>query len=152
MTKTVKEYEEAPSGSVYFYNYKEPLMKFEEGFGFEGALLHDDKSDQIQCHFCGGWFDILGHHLHKEHNMMAEDYKKKVGLNKSTALISERHRALLIRNGLKKNYKNLRSPKVVSKETRAKISATLREHRVEQKNITNTCPEQLLERLVKKIQ
>lgn len=148
--KTYTEYEESPSGSIYFYNYKEPLMKFEEGFGFEGALVYAENTDQIQCHFCGGWFDILGHHLHKEHNMTARDYKKKVGLNISTALISEKHRALLIRKGLEKRVKNLRSPKSVSKETRAKISATLKENRAEKKNQNNTCPEQLLERLVKK--
>ncbi len=146
----MKEYEEAPSGSVYFYNYKEPLMKFKEGFGFEGALIHDYTSNQIQCHFCGGWFDILGHHLHKEHNMSAADYKKAVGLNKSTALISETHRALLIKKGLAKRMQNLRPNTSHTPETRAQISASLREHRAEKQNQTNTCPEQLIERLVKK--
>lgn len=145
--RTYKEHEDAPSGQVYFYNYKEPLMPFKEGFGFRGALIHDEKSDQIQCHFCGGWFDILGHHLHKEHNMNVAEYKKQVGLNTKTSLISETHRALLISKGLEKRLKNLRPNKGHTKESRLKISATLRENRAEMQNIHNTCPEQLLERL-----
>lgn len=150
MTKTYKEYEEAPSGSVYFYNYKEPLMKFENGFGFKGALIHDETSNQIQCHFCGGWFDELGHHLHREHNMTASEYKKEVGLNKTSALISETYREKLIKNGLESRKKNLRPNRVVSEETRRKIRATLKENRAEKQNQTNTCPEQLIKRLVDK--
>jgi hypothetical protein len=76
MTRNSLEYEEAPSGSVYFYNYKEPLMKFEEGFGFIGALVFDDTTDKIQCHFCGEWFEALGNHINREHNMRAAEYKK----------------------------------------------------------------------------
>lgn len=152
MTKTYKEFEEAPSGSVYFYNYKEPLMEFKKGYGFMGALIADTTSGQIQCHFCGGWFEILQHHLHKEHNMTAEQYKKEVGLNKVSALISEQHRAKLIKKGLEKRMKNLRKWKGTTRsaETRAKIAATLKENRAEKQNQNNTCPEQLLERLVKK--
>lgn len=149
MTKTSIEYEEAPSGMIYFYNYKTPLMPFEGGYGYIGSVVHDETSNQIQCHFCGGWFDILGHHLHKEHNMTASEYKKAVGLNKGTALISETHRALLIAKGLKKRIKNLRPNKSHTIQTRKKISATLKENRAEMQNINNTCPEQLLERLVK---
>jgi len=149
MEKTFKENEEAPSGLVYFYNYKEPLMKFDGGFGYLGALIHDEKSDQIQCHFCGKWFDTLQHHLHREHNMNVAEYKEKVGLKKGTALISERFRAKLIQKGLEKRLKNLRINKHHTEETKRKISATMRELRAEKQNITNTCPEQLLERLVK---
>lgn len=54
------EYEEAPSGFVTLYNYKEPFMKFKEGYGFQGVLLFDGTSDKIQCHFCGNWYDALG--------------------------------------------------------------------------------------------
>lgn len=145
--KTYKEFEEAPSGEVFFYNYKEPLMIFKEGFGYQGALIFDSTSQQIQCHFCGGWFDYLGNHLHKEHNMTAPEYKKKVGLNTSSALISEPLRAKLIAKGLEKRIKNLRPNKTHSAASRAKISATLRENRAEKQNRNNTCPEQLLERL-----
>lgn len=39
-TKEV-EYEEAPSGYVKLYNYKEPFMKFNGGHGYQGVLLVD---------------------------------------------------------------------------------------------------------------
>lgn len=147
MTKTYKEHEEAPSGEVFFYNYKEPLMKFNGGYGYEGALIYDASSQQIQCHFCGWWGDTLQHHIHREHNMSASEYKKKVGLNTSTALISEPFRAKLIAVGLEKRLKNIRPGVAHTEEAKRKIRATLKENRSELKNQRNTCPEQLLERL-----
>lgn len=103
------EYEEAPSGNVTFYNYKEPLMKFEQGHGFIGALVFDTESDKIQCHLCGEWFGHLPSHLAKEHNMRSAAYKDLVGLNQTTALINESMRAKMIASGLKKRMKNLRN-------------------------------------------
>lgn len=152
--KTV-EYEGAPSGAVYFYNYKEPLMRFEDvygepGYGFQGALIFDCEEDKIQCHFCGEWFDTLQHHIRREHNMDAAAYKKAVGLNKTTALISEGHRAKLIAANHGKRLKNLRNHKGSKRSmaTREKIRQTLKENRAEQQNLRNTCPEQLIDRLL----
>ena len=151
----VLEYEDAPSGYVTLYNYKEPFMKFTEGFGFKGALVFDGTSDKIQCHFCGQWFDMLPHHLRREHNMSALEYKDKVGLLKTTALINEKVRASLIASGLDKRLQNLRRNRkgcTVSKETKKRISATLRENfsKMENKNLRGTCPEQLVDRMIKK--
>ncbi len=141
------EYEEAPSGNVTFYNYKEPLMKFEEGYGFMGALVFDTESKKIQCHFCGEWFNTLGNHLHREHAMTADFYKQSVGLNKSTALVNEEIREKLIarHNGAE----NLRPNIKHTEETKEKIRATLKENRLEKKNVAGTCPAQLLERLTR---
>lgn len=147
--KIEKEYEDAPSGAVIFYNYKEPLMDFEDGFGYVGALIADAKSKQIQCHFCGWWGYQLGHHLHREHNMLASEYKEKVGLNKTTALISEPFREKLIAKGLAKRLKNLknRKGKHHTEEVKERIRQTLKQNRAEIQNVNNTCPEQLLTRL-----
>ena len=143
------EYEDAPSGSIIFYNYKEPLMKFEGGFGFDGALIADEKTGQIQCHFCGYWGETLQHHLKKEHNMTVGEYKDKVSLNTTTALISEKFRANLIARGLEKRMKNFKkNPYKHTEATKARIRATRMEGRMEAKNGTNTCPEQLIERLI----
>lgn len=147
--KKIIEYPDAPSGGVYFYNYKEPLMPFENGFGYRGALIFDAVNDKIQCHFCGEWFDALQNHLAKEHSMRAAEYKERVGLNKKTALINERVRARLIESGLDKRLQNLRIQGAKSAEQKRKISATLKENRAELQNQRNTCPEQLLERFVK---
>lgn len=146
--KVIKEYEDAPSGSVYFYNYKEPLMPFEGGFGFNGALIFDDVSDRVQCHFCGEWYHALGHHLHKEHNMTAQEYKSRVGLNVGTALIGEGFRAKLIASGMENRLRNLRPGVSPSNETREKIRQTLEKNCAEKKNLNNTCPDQLIKRLV----
>lgn len=150
--KTVKtefEYEEAPSGFVTFYNYKEPLMEFQEGFGFVGALLFDGETETVQCHLCGEWLNYLPHHLHKEHNMTAGAYKQKVGLLKNTALISEKARENLIKGSLAKRKENLRPGKKQTPETRKKISDTLKENaqKSEGMNLRGTCPAQLIHRM-----
>lgn len=145
------EYEEAPSGNVTFYNYKEPLMKFSGGHGFVGALVFDTASGKIQCHFCGQWFDRLENHINKEHAMKAGDYKRVVGLVKKTALINEKIRAKLIEHGRtnKKNLSNLRPGVKKTRSEKERIRATLKENRDELKNMRGTCPEQLIDRLVK---
>lgn len=145
------EYEDAPSGFVTFYNYKEPLMKFEGGFGFVGALVFDGDTDKIQCHFCGEWFGSLSHHLAREHGMTASQYKEKVGLFQTTALISESARAKLIASGLDKRLANLRKGTKKSEETKKKIAATLRVNaqKSESKNLRGTCPAQLIDRMQK---
>jgi len=151
MTKTEIEYEESPSGFVTFYNYKEPLMKFDEGFGYVGALVFDGNTDKIQCHFCGEWLGSLPHHLKREHNMSASEYKERVGLFQNTALISESARAKLIASGLDKRLQNLRAGGKKTEEQKEKIRATLIENgkKPEGKNLRGTCPAQLIDRLQK---
>ncbi len=146
------EYEEAPSGFVYFYNYKEPLMKFDKGHGFLGTLAFDGDTDKIQCHLCGEWYGNLPPHLVKEHNIRAPAYKEIVGLNQTTALINENMRKKLIASGMDKRLQNLRQNGMGkgttrSKEVRAKISATLKKNTPEMQNLRGTCPVQLIERL-----
>lgn len=148
--KKVMEYEEASSGFVTLYNYKEPFMKYEQGFGFQGVLLFDGETDKIQCHICGQWFLQLGGHLTREHNMKAEDYKKTVGLSKRTALVGEVVRAKLIATGLKKRLKNLRGMKgrKHTEASKALISANHAGKTRMMQNVNGTCPEQLIERLI----
>jgi len=148
--KPILEYEEAPSGYIFLNNFKEPLMKFSEGYGFLGVLAMDGKEDKVQCHLCGEWFEGLGNHIHKEHNMKALAYKEIVGLSKNTALIGEKLRAKLIAHNLGKRIENLRIHKRHSEESKRKIAETLSKNVFEKQNITNTCPAQILERLKNK--
>lgn len=147
--KKIMEYESAPSGYVTLYNYKEPFMHFKQGYGFEGVLLFDGTTDTIQCHFCGNWFGSLPHHLAREHGMSASEYKKKVGLRQTTALISETLRSKLIANGNQKRLQNLRKGGKKTEEQKKKISATLRNLVRETQNELGTCPEQIIDRLLK---
>lgn len=145
------EYEDAPSGFVTFYNYKEPLMKYDDGYGYVGALLFDGTTDKIQCHMCGDWFGQLAHHLAKEHNMRAAEYKARVGLMQNTALISESSREKLIASGLDKRLQNLRKGGKKTQAQKDQISATLKRssQTAENKNIRGTCPAQLIDRMQK---
>jgi len=143
------EYPDAPSGFVTLYNYKEPFMPFSNGYGYEGVLLFDGQSDKIQCHFCGDWFEAMGNHLHREHNMLASAYKEKVGLRQTTALVSETLRAKMIANGLDKRLQNLRAGGKKTQEVKDKIRNTMKNVVRETENETGTCPKQLIDRLKK---
>lgn len=147
------EYPDAPSGYVFLYNYKETFMDFEyegEGYGYQGVLLFDGSSDKIQCHFCGGWYKSLGHHIHREHNMKASAYKDIVGLRQTTALVGEDTRAKMIENGLDKRLQNLRKGGKKTQAEKDKISNTLKRVSRETENEKGTCPFQLLDRLQNK--
>lgn len=149
MKKKNIEYPDAPSGFVSLYNYKEPFMKFEKGYGYEGVLLFDGETEQVQCHFCGDWFGFLAPHLKREHNMATTDYKRLTGLRKSTALLSESAREKLVIAKLDNPSHNLRPGGKMSEETKQKIRETnVANGKIrEQQNEHGTCPLQLIERL-----
>ena len=149
------EYEEAPSGYIKLYHYKEPFIKFYDditglGYGFQGVIAFDGTSDKLQCHFCGEWFGALPHHIRSKHGMTAKEYKEKVGLRQTTALINEYTRDKMIANG-RNRFKNITSNKGVkmSEETKAKIRATLEKNNPERDNELGTCPDQLVDRFHK---
>lgn len=143
-------HEEAPSGFVTLYNYKEPFMKFEGGFGYQGVLLFDGKTDKVQCHLCGAWWDNLSWHIRREHHMTSAEYKDKVGLLRSSCLLSESARAKLLRN-IEVRKKNLVVGRKKTEEQIAKIKETFRRTALsrEYQNRRGTCPAQLIERLRK---
>jgi hypothetical protein len=143
------EYEDAPSGFVRLYNYKEPYVPFSGGYGYEGVLMFDGKSDKVMCNLCGKWFPYLPKHLSKEHAMKAAHYKELVGLGKNTALIGETIRTKMLKNG-ESRFRNLVRPnkgQPRSDETKERIrhGLLLFKGRMEAKNSRSTCPLQLLE-------
>lgn len=155
MTKEKKEieYEDAPSGFVMMYNYKEPFMPFSyegTGYGYQGVLLFDGNTDKVQCHFCGDWFEFLPAHIAKEHNLKAKDYKDIVGLRQTTALISEKLRSKLISRG-QKRFSNLK-PGIGARteEQKEKIRQTMLIRKRETENEKGTCPFQLIDRLTQR--
>lgn len=61
-------------------------------FGTKGAFTQ--RGSQIQCHFCGEFFEHLGAHIRK-HGMKKKEYCKEFGLVPSnTALMNDRLRRL----------------------------------------------------------
>lgn len=147
--KQQMEYPDSPSGYVTLYNYKEPLMPFVGGYGYQGVLLFDGETDKVQCHLCGDWFHAVGNHLGRQHGMLSRDYKKMAGLRQSTALIGEAYRAKLIETGMEKRKRNLRPGGKTDEATKEKIRKTLKDVRAEKQNEEGTCPRQLIDRLQK---
>lgn len=143
------EYEDAPSGFVKLYTYKAPFMPFKGGFGYEGVILFDGKTQRIQCHLCGAWEGYLSNHLHKEHNMTAAAYKERVGLRQTAALLSEAQRAKLIENGqsLKARMANLIPGQKKTAKQKEKIRQTLKNVKRQSENEHGTCPLQLIEEI-----
>lgn len=140
----MKQKYNSPSGYVTFYNYKEPFMEFKDGFGYEGVLLYDEVDGSVQCHICGKWFESLGHHVNRAHGMNSSVYKLTVGLNQSSALISEKLREKLIlagRGSLAQRLENLSLPK--KKKDKAMFPTNTRQ----KQNRTGNCPMQLLNRI-----
>lgn len=148
------EYEDAPSGYVKMYHYKSPFMEFydeqlQTGYGFQGVLAFDGDTDKIQCHFCGNWYGALSKHLHKEHNMTAAQYKDRVGLRQTTALVNEHTRKKQIASGLEKRLQNLIPGGPMKDETKKKISKSLKKNTSEAQNEKGTCERQLIDQFHK---
>ena len=137
---------------VFFYNYKEPLKKYDLGFGYKGVLIYDKTREKVQCHLCGKFFRALNNgHLGKVHSTTAREYKKDIELSPTTALIGEATREKLIlrnldfgRKNLDVRLENLKSAWKKRKKSYEKISLEVRNKR-------GTCPDQLLDK-IKKIQ
>lgn len=127
-------------------------MKLEGGFGYQGALLMDGKTENLQCGLCGDWVIGLPHHLRREHSMSASAYKEKVGLMQNTALISEKTRELMVRNGLSMERRKsnlIPGGGGMTEAARLKMKRSRSKKRREFQNIMGTCPDQLIDRLRK---
>lgn len=144
--KEFYEYEDAPSGAIKLYNYKEPLMPYKTGYGFQGVLMVDANGSSVQCHFCGNWFDKLFPHIWKEHKLTAPEYKREVGLFESTALVSESYRMYIVAT---RSSAHARLRKETPEQRNKRAQAIKRaKNSMEAKNNYNTCPEQLITRLI----
>lgn len=144
----VMEHEEAPSGFVRLYNYKEPFIKFKKGHGYEGVLLMDGSGKTVQCHLCGEWMPMIHpHHLRLVHKINAAKYKEVVGLRQSTALVSEEYRKKLINHQPPKRKAWEDFTKEEQEAIVKKFRETMAKRVREQQNERGTCPDQLIKRL-----
>lgn len=69
-------------------NYKDPMRKVEDGFGYYGAITTTNDGKHIQCHICGYYFANVGAHVQSRHKVEARDYKIKYGLRLKDGLLS----------------------------------------------------------------
>lgn len=136
---------------VLFFGYKEPLRKFESGYGYQGVLSYSKDLDKVQCHFCGRLFRALGLHIKAEHKLTGVKYKEKVGLAYDTALIGEGTREKyiatsnsLIASNARSSGENVRRS-IESNRERRKNGTKRRKMSLEVRNKRGNCPDQLLD-------
>lgn len=143
--------------NLTFKHYKEPLKPIPKGkgFGFYGAILMTKDMDKIQCHECGETHRTLAGHLRAAHNTTAEKYREKFDLARTTALVSESMRFQL-KNAQLEYLKTLTPQEKDELQRKAREQAALKGYnntefkiRLETKNKRGTCPDQLLDQIVK---
>lgn len=140
-----------PDTEATFSAYKEPLTASPTGFGYLGCIAYDKNETHTQCHICGWFFKSVGHHVNQQHDISTEEYRERFGLIRGKSLVATNTR---------KNY--LRRWQELSPEERQRRIKELkntagRNHGVnrakpkslEKKNLEGTCPDQLLDKILK---
>jgi len=144
-------YPESPTGKAYIGFAKEPLMKHDQGFGYQGVLLQSENRAVLQCAACGVWVKkITSTHL-KKHALTIPEYKLKYGLNKNTGLISDvesNFAAAQMVDNVNKAGKRVPEEKLYELREKAKKIKKYPAQTREQQNVKGTCPEQLKDALI----
>lgn len=101
---------DSPSGKINISKWVPPFKKLDKGFGFVGVLAEDTGSGKLQCHVCGGWYELLTTHAWAKHGLLSADYANAFGLLRSTALKSMRIRKIQskVMLGMRKKHKKHR--------------------------------------------
>lgn len=141
-----------------FSNYKEPLTKVKDGFGYYGVLMSTVDGSKVQCHICGELFEHLAIHVNNAHEIKSRIYKNIFGLAYSTALVSETRRESLKQQTL--NWLKTLTPEekeAYAQRSRERLQKIRREklnfdtqshpHQLETRNKRGTCPDQLLAKI-----
>ena len=151
----------SPSADSIVGNYKEPLRKYEDGFGYLGALVYDKDELFTQCHICGYFYKFLGSHVRQNHTMSSSEYKDMFMLNRKTSLLATNTRTSFIKSSHFANWTieeraahnkflKLGEKKRVAKLVSSNRAGNNRKFKtLEQKNIEGKCPDQLLDKLEK---
>lgn len=137
-------------------NYKEPLRKVVNGFGYIGCLSQTKDGEKLQCHICGKLFASLQLHVYKTHGIKAKEYKLRFGLAMETALMSDAVREKKKENTLrwmrtftKEEWEEHMKKRIeINKQIRAKGGWGKRgKDQLETANKRGTCPDQILEKI-----
>lgn len=138
----------SPTTGQLIKGYKEPLVKISGGYGFYGALAHDQSERYTQCHICGWFFKGLAMHIRQAHDLERADYKARFGLSQRTSLTAPKQKTFLTeaRGGLEVLTQLAEEGRShINGETYAKAGAT--KISLIQRNKQGRCPEQTLERV-----
>lgn len=130
-------------------NYKEPLRKFEVGFGYIGAITLSKDRTKIQCHYCGYFYENLSQHV-KSHGITVSQYKENTGLMSKTALIGEKlrlRRMMTFQNLTPEQRKNFIESGRKHASPMQNLTGKNGSHSPEWQNLRGSCPDQLLEKV-----
>lgn len=137
---------------LIYENYKEPLRRVPEGYGYLGTVATNKDKTHVQCHICGKLFRSLAHHIIRTHGQPVEEYKQEFGLGVTTALIGEATREQRIKkmqhlakpgelpDHLKEYNRKVQSGEIKHKRTRSAWT-------LEMQNKLGYCPDQTLEKI-----
>lgn len=134
-----------------YLNYKEPLQKVTDGYGYLGALGQTKDGSKVQCHICGELYYNLGAHIFNTHQMKAREYREKFQLGLRTPLCSDqasreyKERALKLWNS--KSPEEQEHQKNLMREAAAQAVRIGHTRSLEEKNRHGMCPDQLLEKI-----
>lgn len=132
-------------------NYKKPLKKVEDGFGYLGTISQTKNGELVECHICGHLVDNLGLHAWQKHQIKASEYRDMFQLGKRTPLCSDSF------SEKKSNEWQKRWNKLTLEEQQERI-AQMREAQkntvrvgnpttLEIQNKRGMCPDQLIEKI-----
>lgn len=72
---------------LYKDQMHEPYMEADNGIGYKGVVMYDEKEDKVQCSECGKWVKkITNRHLQMHNFDTHKDYKDKFSLDYKTPL------------------------------------------------------------------
>lgn len=134
---------------LVYLNYKEPLTKIEEGYGYYGTIAQTPDKKHVQCHICGTLAYNLGSHIHNSHGLKAKEYRQQFKLAKGTPLCSDqashdyKERALKRYNGLSEIEKQARVA-LMQKARESRPQKTYDGRSLEDLNKDGMCPDQLI--------
>jgi hypothetical protein len=134
---------------VVLYKDKAPFVA--SGKSIAGAIEYNKEDDLLKCHECGRFQTMLGKHVNKVHGITARNYKKKHGLNQSTALVPEKVR-LRLSTAAQKRIQKHGPPKEWFNPERIKKSLLARKRvkhiaAAERRNGVLHCKAQLMQKL-----
>jgi len=150
ITLTKKYLPQNPDIAVLVPNYKEPILPVNHGgSGWYGLMAYNEEG-QLMCHECGGFFEQLCVHSKQKHGLSAHDYKIKYGLFSKTKLVSKK-----LSQKMRENILN--HPEVIAQATANLLEFKkqginscnrYRKDTLELQNLANSCPGQLIDRLL----
>lgn len=136
---------------IIYPDYKEPLWKVNEGYGFYGTMGHSEDGRFVQCHECGGLFGNLGQHAQKKHDLKSTEYRQKYQLMAKTSLMSHQSRKVYASTyqylWTEEHKQYLREQRAKIDKSKVGVKGGKVRRALEKKNKLGTCPDQLIDKI-----